>query len=187
MKQKGKRQLLMRNDGLYKLSYTLHPSVFPFFNGMTMCPQDVMHAEFSSGIANSEFAALLYVLIRDREISVEQFNAALKQYDFPRGHRPPAVHASVASGTQDRNPKSDCHVRWSGSQMLHFAQHSVALLGPMLSREALRSKVWQAWILHVRYLEILLRPAFTRQDVLDLDHAIRAHQKLFGEITEYTA
>ena len=70
--------------------------------------------------------------------------------------------------------------------MLHFAQHSVALLGPMLSREASRSKVWQAWILHVRYLEILLRPAFTHQGVLDLDRAIRAHQKLFGERTTAT-
>ena len=71
--------------------------------------------------------------------------------------------------------------------MLHFAQHSVALMSPMLSKEAKRLNVWQAWVLHMRYLEILLRPSFTHQDILDLDRAIRAHQKLFRQITQYTA
>ena len=188
IKQKGRRALTMREDGLYKMIYTLHPKCCPHFNGMTMCPQDVMHAEFSSGIANSEFAALLYLLVHVyRTLTVSQFNVALYHYPFPRGERPPALHASVACGTRDGRPHSDCHLRWSGSHTLHFCQHSVALLDPLLSDPAKNSPAWKAWLAHMYYLDILLRTSFSRDDVLDLDRGIRRHHMLFNAVPQYSA
>ena len=185
VKAVGARHTAMRADGLYKLAYTLHPQVFPWFNGMTMCPQDVMHCEFSSGIANSELAALIYLLVRMREFTVEQLNVTIYLYDFEEGHRPPALHASVASGTMKGKPKHDCHLRWSGSQTLHFAQVSVDLIGGLLSPSALRSPAWKAWLAHMSYLEILLRTHFTYDDVLELDRRVRLHQKLYRAVPEY--
>ena len=181
--RKGKRNEFMRNKGLYKLRYTLHATVFPHFDGMTMCPQDVMHAEFSSGICNQELAALLYVLIKKGEVTVERLNIAIELYTWPTGTKPPALHASVASGTRESKPHPDCHLRLSGSQTLHFAQHSVALLGPLVKNRL--EPAWQSWLAHMSYLELLLRTSFSRADVLELDRRIFVHQRLFFAVPQY--
>ena len=181
---KGKRTDFLREKGMYKIVYTLHPTVFPHFDGMRMCPQDVMHAEFSSGICNQELAALLYVLMKKGEFTVEELNIRIDLYPWPVGTKPPHIHASVASGTRDSKPHADCHVRYSGSQILHFAQESVAVLAPLIKNKS--EPAWQSWKAHMAYLAILLRTSFSQADVLELDQCIMSHQRLFFAVPQYT-
>ena len=112
----------MRSCGIYKLVYTLHPNVFPHADGMRMSPQDMMHNFFSSGIVNSEGAALLYVLMKKRYFTFAELTDAFDNYLWPAGDKPPAIHPSVCIGRTGGMPKVDAHLRFSGSHTLHFAQ-----------------------------------------------------------------
>ena len=81
-----------------------------------------MHNFFSSGVVNSEAAALIYVLLKKRHFTFEQRTEAFNIYAWPRGSKPPAIHPSVCSGREGGLPKLDAHMRFSGSHTLHFAQ-----------------------------------------------------------------
>jgi hypothetical protein len=71
-----------------------------------MTPYDTMHVELD-GLCKIELAMLLYVLITKRKyFTLEQLNAAIKSFSWPKGHRMPAIDAKVIEGA-----KVSCHIR----------------------------------------------------------------------------
>lgn len=131
----------MRSCGIYKLSYVLHPKVIPYASGIQISPQDGMHTLFSSGIVNSEAAQVLYMLMKKGHFTFPQFTARFDSYvDWQAGKKPPAVHPSVCSGREGGKPKHDAHLRYSGSQTLHFAQ--------VISCESSRVIKYMQWSSH---------------------------------------
>lgn len=142
---KGRRNKLMKEFGLYKLNYTLHPSLFPYMNAAEGLPQDVMHAEFSSGTCNYEAAEMLYLFIaREKWFTVDQLNERIRAVDIPDAQRPPYIYESVAIGQKGGLPKDGAHLRYSGSQTMYFTIHSINILQPLIQDE--KHPAWLSWL-----------------------------------------
>ena len=176
-RSKVKREQQMRQDGLYNSSYAFHPDVFPYVDPFRAVPQDVMHAEFSSGTANSELAEMLYLFIsKEKWFSVAQLNAAIDSYSWPQGTKPPAIWDSVKVGRKGGLPADGAHLRYSGSQTMNFARASITLLDPLVADKA--HPAWLSWIAHHDYINLLLADHFTLESVRALDKAIQKHHKM---------
>ena len=174
------RAAALQSNGYYSIEFALHPDVFPHFlpaEGTPQVPQppeyaaysssylvcsycgtysppwqDVMHDEFSSGTANSELAQLIYMLIaREKVTTLDAVNDAIFDYpSFKDGERPPPIWPSVLKGTTERRPIKGANLRYSGSQTMHFALHSVHILGPLLP-DNYQHPAWLSWTAHLRY------------------------------------
>ena len=94
----------LRSSGsLYSTTYCLQSQLFPYFDAFAATPQDVMHAEFSSGTANTEAAVMLYNFISvEKWFTVDDLNQAIDEYDWEPGQKPPPIYASVAVGKKGR-------------------------------------------------------------------------------------
>ena len=169
----------MKADGLYNMSYALHPTFFPYFDPFRGVPQDVMHDEFSSGTANSELAEMLYLFIsKEKWFTVAQLNASIDSYAWPKGEKPPPIWESVRVGRKGGLPADSAHLRYSGSQTLRFALASRSIIEPLV-RDATHP-AWLSWTAHLHYLNLLLEDFFTHESVLALDKAVQNHHKLCG-------
>ena len=167
----------LRADGLYSFTYALHPEIFPFFQPFKGCPQDAMHAEFSSGTCNSEAAQLLYLLItREKWFSVDQLNVAIEKFDWPEGHQPPSIWEAVTKGQKGGLPAADANLRYSGAQTMRFTLSSIELLSPLVQDET--HPAWLSWVAHVNYVKLLVSHSFTLNSVKKLDQLVQQHHKL---------
>ena len=167
----------MKEYGLYNLSYALHPRFFPHLDPFRGTPQDVMHNEFSSGTANSELAEMLYLFIaKEKWFTVAQLNAAIAAYPWPAGWKPPPIWDSVTKGQKGGLPADGAHLRYSGSQTMHFSLESVKLLAPLVQDKT--HPAWASWVAHFEYISLLLAPSFTLGSLKALDLAIQKHHKL---------
>ena len=181
MATKSGRQNCLRDSGLYSLTYALHPTLFPFFDPFKGCPQDAMHSEFSSGTANSEAAAMLYILIvKEHWFTVNDLNVAIEKFNWPEGQKPPPIWESVTKGQKNRLPASDANLRYAGAQTMHFALASEALLEPFIRETS--HPAWKCWLAHVEYIKLLLADSFTKQTISALDKAVQRHHKLYTTI-----
>ena len=85
----------------------------------------------------------------------------------------------MTEGTRDKQPRPNCHLMMTASQVKHFAEHSVALLEPLLDqhREAVHGdSAWLCWRAHFGFLNFMMRYSFTPADVQTLDRLIYIHQ-----------
>ena len=123
MQTVGARNEHLKAHGLFQLEYAFEPHVLPHFKALESTPQDVMHAEFSSGTANTEAAAMLYIFIsREKWFKVDDLNTAISEYDWPPGHKPPLVYPSIVKG--------DCHGCPTQSANLHYSGAGAAKRTP---------------------------------------------------------
>lgn len=174
----------LKADGLYQLNYALQPNLFPHVRPFEGTPQDVMHAMFSSGTANSELAELLYILIAvEHDFSVNDLNCAIDSYAWPAGHKPPPVWPSIVKGSRDHCPEKGACMRYSGAQSLHFMEESISLLEPLIKNR--KHPAWLSWRAHVQLMELLLAESFTPEAILAVDRAISKHQALYQAVPEY--
>eukprot|EP00965_Chrysotila_dentata_P069855 2307488-Pleurochrysis_carterae.AAC.1 len=119
-----------------------------------MTPMDGMHGE-PDGLLSEEGYGMVFTLIRiEGWTTVEELNSLISAYNWPPGQRVPPLHSSVAVGGIGNLPAKGGRLRYTASQMLHFAKHSLALLQPIIKDSS--KPFWQSWRQHVQYLELLM-------------------------------
>eukprot|EP00965_Chrysotila_dentata_P004818 157923-Pleurochrysis_carterae.AAC.1 len=55
--------------------------------------------------------------------TLDEMNVVMANYAWPVGHKSPPIHASVFKGTRGTIPESGTRLRYTASQMLHWAKH----------------------------------------------------------------
>lgn len=176
--------------GLMQSTYALNSSSFPYFRAFMAVPQDGMHTLYcSGGVVQSELAELIYVLVKENEVSLDAINDAIESYSWPaEKERAPLVHPSVTVGAKGGLPSKGATLRMNGAQTLHFARHATAILTPLLapgiaSRRA--GPAWQSWKMLSRVVQIVDKHLITVSDVRDLDLAILEYSDCYGKVPQY--
>ena len=158
----------------------------PYFDVATYVPYDFMHGELEGTLKN-ELAAMLYYFLRHRPswgFTLEKLNEAIKSYSWPGGYAPPMfTKGYLEKGTKANKVKKGAHVHMTAGDMLTFARHSIDLLLPLIGDTS--DTLWRCWVLHVRYLRILLQHEISHADLLQLDALIYQHHELFLDAEEY--
>jgi hypothetical protein len=113
---------------------------------------------------------------------------AFEVTDVPTGQSFPAPHPGVVKGQEGGVPYSGAHVYMSASQAFHFAQHSIAVIEPLLPPAARDTDpAWLSWKAHVAYLQLALQHKFTKQCLLKLAAAVKKHHELYQAVEQYSA
>jgi len=158
----------------------------PEFDITTMCPADMMHVA-AEGVLKLEIAALVYVMTRTWRIPLSEINAAIRAYSWPSGMGPPPYFtAALISGRVGGMAKKGAHIHGTAAQVLHFTQHSIQVLGPLIAKaKKVESDPWVCWSKHVQIIALMMQHSIHVSQVLLLDHLIYEHQSLFLTIKEY--
>jgi len=176
--------------------------------------QDLMHNLLHGG-ATLELAAFIFLCIRHKIFTLEQFNNALRSVDWTKGERPPDLkEIEVSEGQAGNLPKTDCHVSWTASQMLHFLPRSIEVLenlfkrGLDLQRQELEKisqttktgqtkrkkmeevledveRAWASWQALVAMTDLALSHSLTISAVAKLDRLIWDHDVAFLSVNAY--
>ena len=172
---KGGRQTeYMRSVGLNSLAYAFQPSLVPCFDFTTMAMNDGMHGE-GDGILGEECYQMVYMITRVMEwADYQQLNALKRGYPWHAGEEPPDLHESVQQGAKGNVPTKGTRIRFSASQTLRWAKHSVAFLRPVIQDPD--APFWKCWCKHVEYLNVLMQYSFTISDLEKLDQLVYEHQ-----------
>ena len=111
-----------QESGIKKLYFPLDPEYLPLVDPTTTSTQDILHL-FPDGLTRSEFAWLMYILLK-LKLSLARVNAAIRRYPgWPPDVRIPPLQAKLSQGTSGGKPRSAALPSMTGSQMMHFALH----------------------------------------------------------------
>ena len=151
-----------------------------------MVPYDSMHTEFEGSLKN-ELAAMLFYFTRKRPrwgFTIEKLNAAIREYAWPSGYRPPTFHAGyLEKGVVGGLCNKGCHVHMTAGDVMVFARHSIDLMVPLIGDA--NDPLWKCWVTHVRYIRLLLQHSLTLDEVHLLDRLIYEHHTQFLAAKEY--
>eukprot|EP00965_Chrysotila_dentata_P174431 5758161-Pleurochrysis_carterae.AAC.1 len=174
----------MQQEGFNSLVYALQPSLVPHFRASEMSPMDGMHGE-PDGLLSAEGYYMIFSIVRiEGWCSLEEINTLIANYNWPPNHKPPPLHVSVLKkGATGSVPDKGQSLRYTASQMLHWAKHSLSFLRSVIKDPS--RLFWRSWQQHVSYLEILMQYQFTWGDILALDRSIYEHQCLFTSVPQY--
>ena len=112
---------------------------------------------------------------------MEKLNRRIRSYSWPNGARPPTFTTGyLEKGTASGEPKTGCHVHMTAGDVLRFATHSIDLMLPLIGD--ISDPVWECWVIHVKYLRLLLLHQITHSDVVELDRLIYEHHTKFLEV-----
>ena len=187
LSSKTARASIMRENGIYATHWAFHPRYFPHLPDPFAClPQDGMHALFSSGIVTTAGAEVLYVFISVlKAFTVKELNDQYDDYDWDTPeHKPPHIHPSIAEGAKGGIPSADAKLRYTGSQTMHFALNSRALLEPLL-HENVSHPAWIAWLALVDVVEQYVADSFTMASITALDRAISKYIRLYQKVPQF--
>jgi len=187
---------------------------FKHFKVTSAQVQDLMHNLLHGG-ATLQLAAFIFLCIRHKFFTVAQFNEALRLTDFASGERPPYLkEVEVAAGQAGNLPKTDCHLSWTASQMLHFLPRSLEVLTKLfesgllfqrgeLDKISLTTQVgrnkrqklepilddveraWKSWQSLVSMSDLALSHSLTTAAVIKLDRLIWDHDVAFLMVDAY--
>ena len=114
------------------------------------------------GLLKNELAAMLFYFTRKRPrwgFTIEKLNAAIREYTWPSGYRPPTFQAGyLEKGTTEGLCKKGCHVHMTAGDIMVFVRHSIDLMLPLIGDT--NDPLWKCWVTHVRYIR-LPPPALT--------------------------
>lgn len=151
----------------------------PHFDVCKCIPYDMMHVELE-GLLKNELAAMLFYFVRKRDwgFTLTALNERLNSYAWPGNYRPPTfTSGALEVGTKDGKCKKGCHVHMTAGDMLVFARHSIDVMLPLIKDP--QDPCWQAWILHVSYVRLLMQHEISDEEVQQLDELIYLHQEAF--------
>ena len=176
---------VMKEAGMYAAIFAFHPDYFPHCpDPFKASPQDGMHSLYSSGLVDSTYAKVLYMLISiHREFTLDTLNQALDNLVVPAGVRLPPLHESVTAGAAGGIPSPNAKLRYTGSQTMHFALHSRALIEPLLSDKSHPS--WKVLLALVDVVERYNAHSFTLAAISDLDDAITKYIQLYRKVPQF--
>ena len=154
----------------------------PYFDVSTYVPYDFMHGELEGTLKN-ELAAMIYYFVRHRPswgFSIDKVNEAIRNYPWPGGYAPPTfTKGYLEKGTTEGAVKKGTHVHMTAGDVLIFVRHSVDLLQPLIGDTS--DPLWQCWLVHCRYVRLLLQHEVKQAELLELDELIYRHHQLFLE------
>ena len=174
-----------KEEGLNKLFFAFDPEYIPHVCPADIAPQDALHL-FPDGILRSEGAWLVYILIK-LGLTIDQMNEALRKYPhFPRDCRIPPLHEKLKEGRAGGRPKSDKTLRMSGSQVMHFAIHSIHIFDPLLTAKMRRHPAWMSWLKMVELFLAVIQHKLSMADARRIDDLQIEHSQLFDQVGEYS-
>ena len=71
----------------------------------------------------------------------------------------------------------------TAGDMAVFMRHSIDLLLPLI--KDLDDPLWRCWVVHARYVRLLLQHSLTHAELVELDRLIYEHHELFLAAEEY--
>lgn len=162
----------------------MHPKYIPFVNPTTIAPPDNLHL-FADGLLRSECAWLFYVLIK-LGLNLDDANKQLRAFKgFTRGVRVPPFHPNLKEGAVGGKPSSDKTMRMTGSQMMEFTKHSIAVLSPILTPQMRAHPAWRSWTKLVELFTLTIKHSLTLAEIERIDDLQLEHSKCFDEVWEY--
>ena len=100
--------------------------------------------------------------------SIDRFNQAIRNYNWPQGYAPALLTVGeLEKGTKQGYCKTGCHVNWTAGDMALFVRHSIDLLEPLIGDTD--DVLWKCWVLHAKYVRILMQHSITHAELLELD------------------
>jgi hypothetical protein len=107
-------------------------------------------------------------------------------YDgWPPDVRIPPLHPKLIEGQAGDVPHTNKTIDMTGSQVMHFALHSVELLSPLLTDTMRHHPAWRCWLKHAEMFSVAVQHTHTLSDVARLDGLVVEHSQLFDQVPEY--
>eukprot|EP00965_Chrysotila_dentata_P093954 3105035-Pleurochrysis_carterae.AAC.1 len=89
-----------------------------------MAPMDIMQSELDGLLAEEGYCVVSSIVRTEKWSSLDDLNAAMFNYNWPAGYRPPQLHFSVLKGARGTVPESGTSLRYTASsETLHWAKH----------------------------------------------------------------
>jgi hypothetical protein len=183
-----KRAKYLKSQGMRASSFAFDSQYFPGFDMIDGSPNDGMHLE-GDGILKPEAAGMLALHIKKKYYTLPEVNMGLACCDKDTWEVPPPVQAQdLKCLTQAGDVKLKAGLRYSASEMIHFAFHSIDVIQPLLARHgepALQDPAWRAWCKHVEYLAIIHQSVITEVERIRLARLILEHDTLYKSVATY--
>ena len=158
----------------------------PYFDVIRNVPRDLMHIELEGNLKVHAYGFLYMAIKKHRWFTRAQLNQRISQFPFLHD-RPPCIPKTSLKGRKGTLPAKRGAISMTSGQMLQFVIHSLEILRPLMSVNALsHSPLWAAWVAHVKYFSAMMKMHFTEQSIIDLDHLIWDAQTKFIGIVEYS-
>jgi len=177
------RKRIMKEHGIVKLYCALE--YIRHCDPTTATPVDILHL-FPDGLLRSEGAWLMYILIK-MGLDLDTVNEAVRSYrHWPPDVRIPPLHPSLKKGRKGGKPKSAAVLRMTGSQCMHFALHSPALLTPLLTNEMCAHPAWRSWLTLVKLFGMCVKHSIAVDEIKTIDELQQQHSAAFDAVPQYT-
>ena len=92
------------------------------------------------GILRLEGGCLMYMALKRGWFMLDEYNARHRSFNWPAGHRPPELVATIANGAVGGVPSPSAKLPYTASQTNHWARHSLELLKPLIDAADLKGK-----------------------------------------------
>ena len=171
--------------GLNKLYFALDPEYIPHIDPTKIAPQDLLHL-FPDGLLRSELAWMIFVFCK-LGLDLDELNARLRAYSpyLPKDVRIPLFPTKLRKGAAGGLASSSQTARMTGSQCMHFAIHSFAILDPILEDCMRDDPAWASWLKLVELFNVTILHELHTDDVARIDDLQLEHQRLFDLVPEY--
>ena len=178
LRREADRQAFLKSIGINSFGHAF--TRVPHFDICRYIPFDFMHVELEGTLKN-ELAAMLYLFLRKRPgwgFTIPLLNDRIHSYAWPGGFKPPTFTTGyLEKGTTEGLPHTGCHVHMTAGDVMLFARHSIDLMLPLIKDTS--DPVWQCWVTHIQYFQLLLKHELTFAQVLELDKLIYKHHQQF--------
>jgi hypothetical protein len=155
------RKATFKTEGLNIDVFALDPKYFPGVDPCKVGVQDLLHM-FPDGPSRHESAWMFNILCK-KGLSLQAVNSAIARYrSWPPDCRIPPIQKSVLQCRRGGRPKRAAVTRMTGSQMMHFTIHSVALIEPLLSPTLLAQPIWAVWATHAELFTLAVQHSLTQ-------------------------
>ena len=181
--QPGARPAFMRRHGVNAFELGVR---FPLYD-ICGAPIDIEHAEMQGNLPR-HLLGLLFLMIKVLKLmSLDAYNAAVRNYRKPPGCIfQPIPDSSIVGTANGFASSAHTYIGMRGHDMMIFAIHSTAILGPFVPDDMQSSDWWRCWCLHIEYFTLLLSTSFSLAMIKHLDSLIYQQQALFLSIPQYS-
>jgi len=104
---------------------------------------------------------------------------------WPSDVRIPPLHPKLLEGDKFGQPHTNKTMDMTGSQVMHFALHSVELLQPLMTEAMKHTPAWRCWLKHNELFALCVQHSFATSDTARLDGLVVDHSRLFDQVPEY--
>ena len=123
----------------------------PYFQLISYVPRDLMHIELEGNLKVHLYGFLYMAIKKYKWFSLGEFNDQIRSFPFLRNthgnvERPPKIPRTTLKGRAGKLPWGKGSIPFTSGQMLQFVLHSLEIIRPLLSTQALASAEYAAWL-----------------------------------------